>query len=123
MKIVTLCIAGIALWMSVAFISPHVLTGRWIAREKDGSSTYVDFKADHTFQVYHNGKLMHHGNYRFSDPVFSITDDEGCGIGYWAKYDLTFFGTDSVSFKVAEDSCVPRRQEINGSGLIRPKRK
>lgn len=122
MKTVFIILAGIFLAIAFAFTPPkHSIVGHWISHEKDGSKTYVSFKSDGTFETHYKGKLDHYGNYTFNDPVFAITDkeDEGCGAGYWAKYNITFVGKDSISFAVIKDTCKGRREDVNGSGLVR----
>ena len=125
MKTIEIFLVGFALSIAFAFIPPkHSMVGHWISPEHNGSKMYVDFKSDGTFETHYKGKLNHHGNYRFNDPVFAITDTgkDGCGAGYWAKYNVTFIGKDSVSFAVIEDSCTGRSQAVNGSGLRRERK-
>jgi hypothetical protein len=122
MKTVFIIPAGLLLSIAIAlaFVPPkHSIVGHWISNEQDGSKMYVEFKSNGKFETHYKGELNHHGNYTFNDPVFSITDNEGCGIGYWGKYNVSFIKKDSISFIVIEDSCTGRREEINGGGLIK----
>ncbi len=91
----------------------HSLVGKWKTYDKDGSIGYVYFNADGTFKVTSpEGKVFHHGNYKFKDDVFSINDKEGCGDTYWGKYKLTFIGNDSIQTSLIEDSCSGRREDL-----------
>jgi hypothetical protein len=107
----------------LAFIPPkHNIVGRWAASGKDDKS-YVDFKTDGSF-VHSSlkGKVLHQGKYKLSGDTFSIYD-KTCGVGYWGKYRLNFYGTDSISFAVIADSCSGREHDVNGAGLRRVKKK
>ncbi|MDP4286247.1 MAG: hypothetical protein Q8891_17710 [Bacteroidota bacterium] len=107
-----------------AFIPPkHSIVGKWRTSENDGTHNYISFTSGGTFNYQDlNGKTIHKGKYKYFNDTFSISDDD-CGAGYWARYKLTFLGTDSVSFAVIEDSCSGRENDINGAGLRRLKRK
>ena len=125
MKTVTIFLVCFFLSIAFAFILPkHSIVGHWSSNNPDGSKMYVDFKSDGTFDTHYEGKLNHYGNYTFKDPLFSINDkeDEGCGAGYWGKYNLTFVGQYSVTFTVVEDTCSGRSGQVNGSGLRREKK-
>ncbi len=100
--------------IAFAFIPPqHDIVGRWITYNTDGSIAYVDFNKDGTFKVTSpEGKLFHHGNFKFNDDVFSVNDKEGCGDTYWGSYKFTFFSEDSLTVSVIEDSCTGRREDI-----------
>ncbi len=105
-----------------AFISqPPSLTGRWRFRGPDGSIAYVDFKADSTFN-YHTlmGQTIHAGTYKVVDDVLFVSDPD-CGDDEWGKYKLNFITADSVSFKLFEDDCPGRAQQVDGTGLARVK--
>ena len=117
-------LAFVLVMATLAFIPPkHHITGRWMEHNPDGSKAYVDFNSTGTFNEYSKGKLIHKGNYKFNDPVISISGKkDGCGDGYWAKYKFTFYGNDSVSLSAIEDSCTPRRESVNGGGLRRLKK-
>ena len=113
-----------------AFIPPkYNLTGRWSILNLDGtpSGEYVDFKKDNTYTVaLPNGQIGEMGNYLLKDSVFSIKNiKDVCGKNYWGKYNLTFFGNDSVHFVLIEDTCTARRMDMVGfnPGLKRYKAK
>ena len=109
-------------FLSLAFIIPpkNSIVGKWITHEQDGSKSYIDFTGTGMFSYTNKGKLLHHGKYKQHSDTFLINDGE-CGMGYWAKYALTFTGNDSVSFAVIDDTCSGRMQTVNGSGLKRTK--
>ncbi len=102
-----------------AFVLPkYSLIGKWSILNLDGtpSGEYVDFLGDNTYTVaLANGQIGERGNYLLEDSVFSIKNiKDVCGKGYWGKYNLTFYGSDSVHFVLIEDSCSARRMDIVG---------
>lgn len=113
-----------------AFIPPkYSLIGKWSILNLDGtpSGEYVDFKKDNTYTVaLPDGQIGERGNYLLKNSVFSIKNiKDVCGKGYWGKYNLTFYGSDSVHFAVIEDTCYARRMDMVGfnPGLKRYKAK
>jgi hypothetical protein len=102
-----------------AFVPPkYSLIGRWSILNLDGTSSgeYVDFKKDNTYTVaLPNGQIGEMGNYLLKDSVLSIKNiKDVCGKDYWGKYNLTFYGSDSVHFVLIEDTCFARRMDIVG---------
>jgi hypothetical protein len=113
-----------------AFEMPaYSIVGRWFTLGPDGApiGEYVDFNKDGTYDVVlPNGGIGEKGFYTFKDSLFSIRNAKDvCGSGYWGKYNLTFYGSDSVHFSLLEDSCSARRMDIVGynPGLKRYKTK
>ena len=111
-----------------AFVTPkYSLIGKWSVMNLDGSPSgeYVNFKEDNTYNVaLQNGEIGENGSYLLKDSVFLIKNiKDVCGKNYWGKYNLKFYGNDSVHFAVIEDSCTERRMDIVGynSGLKRMK--
>ena len=114
--------------MIFALVPPkYSLTGKWSILNPDGtpSGEYVNFKEDSTYTVsLPDGQIGERGNYRLKDSIFSIKNIKDiCGKGYWGKYNLTFYGSDSVHFVLIEDSCSARRMDMVGinPGLKRSK--
>jgi len=105
----------------------YSLIGKWSILNVDGtpSGEYVNFKEDSTYTVsLPNGQIGETGNYSLKDSIFFIKNiKDVCGKGYWGKYNLTFYGSDSVHFVLIEDSCSPRRMDMVGfnPGLKRSK--
>ena len=102
-----------------SFASPkHSLIGKWSILNPDGSPSgeYVDFKKDNTYSVaLPNGQIGERGNYLLKKSVFSIKNSKDvCGKDYWGKYNLTFYGNDSVHFALIEDTCSARRTDMVG---------
>jgi hypothetical protein len=105
--------------MSFAFVrQKYSLTGKWSILNLDGtpSGEYVNFKEDNTYTVaLPDGQIGENGNYLLKDSVFSIKNiKDVCGNGYWGKYNLTFYGNDSVHFALIEDTCTVRRTDMVG---------
>jgi hypothetical protein len=97
-----------------AFIPPgHSLVGKWSI---PGANEVVTFNSDNTYEVtLPDGKVGERGSYRIEDSVFFIKNVKPvCGDGYWGKYKIDFYGTDSVHFALITDSCTARRMDIVG---------
>src|ERR1022692_1080792 len=94
----------------------YSLIGKWTILNLDGtpSGEYVNFKEDSTYTVaLPDGQIGERGNYILKGSIFSIKNiKDVCGNNYWGKYNLTFYGSDSVHFVVIEDSCSTRRMDI-----------
>jgi len=102
-----------------AFVLPrYSLTGKWSILNPDGtpSGEYINFKKDNTYSVaLPGGQIGENGYYLLKKGVFYIKNmKDVCGRGYWGKYNLTFYGSDSVHFGLVEDSCSARRMDIVG---------
>jgi hypothetical protein len=111
-----------------AFVRPkYSLVGKWSILNLDGtpSGEFVNFKDDNSYNVaLPDGQIGERGNYILKDSVFSIMNIKAvCGDGYWGKYNLKFYGIDSVHFNLIEDSCSARRMDLVGfnPGLKRSK--
>ena len=103
-----------------AFTPPkYSLIGQWSLLQPDGTASgeYVFFKEDSTYTIaLSNGEIGERGMYFLKDSIFFIKNiaDNACGKDYWGKYNLTFYGNDSVHFALIEDSCTARRTDIVG---------
>ena len=102
-----------------AFVPPNYsLVGRWSILNLDGtpSGEYVNFKEDSTYTVaLPDGQIGERGNYLLKDSLFSIKNiKDVCGKDYWGKYNLTFYGSDSVHLVLIEDTCAARRMDMVG---------
>ncbi|MES1214344.1 MAG: hypothetical protein ABUT20_02410 [Bacteroidota bacterium] len=96
----------------------HNLAGTWSILNLDGTSAgeLIDFKKDNTYTItLPGGQIGERGMYLLKDSIFSIKNiKDVCGKDYWGKYNLTFYGDDSVHFALIEDSCSQRRMDIVG---------
>ena len=112
-----------------AFRPPrHNIVGHWKIFVPDGINVheYVELKKDGSYNVYVDGKIEERGFYNVKNSVFSIQNAKPvCGDGYWGKYKIDFYGSDSIHFTLIEDSCSNRRMDIVGvnPGLRRMKEK
>ena len=103
-----------------AFTPPkYSLVGQWSLLQTDGTASgeYVFFKEDSTYTIaLPNGEIGERGMYFLKDSTFFIKNiiDNACGKDYWGKYNLTFYGNDSVHFALIEDTCTARRTDIVG---------
>jgi hypothetical protein len=103
-----------------AFTPPkYSLIGQWSLLQPDGTASgeYVFFKEDSTYTIaLPNGQTGERGMYFLKDSIFYIKNivDNACGKDYWGKYDLTFYGSDSVHFTLIEDTCTARKTDIVG---------
>jgi hypothetical protein len=111
-----------------AFVPPkYSLIGKWSILNLDGTpgGEYVNFNIDSTYTVaLPGGQIGERGSYFLKDSVFSIKNSKDvCGKNYWGKYNLTFYGSDSLHLVLIEDSCTERRMDMVGynPGLKRSK--
>jgi hypothetical protein len=118
------------LLLTLAFVSAGPsLVGKWSIMNLDGSPAgeFVSFNKDSTYTVaLPDGKIGESGYFFVQGSVFSIRNSKNvCGNGYWGKYDLKFYGEDSVHFALIEDTCTERRMDLVGynPGLRRYKEK
>ena len=76
----------------------------------------MHFKEDNTYTVaLPDGQIGERGNYLLKDSVFSIKNiKDVCGKAYWGKYNLTFYGSDSIHIALIEDTCSVRRMDLVG---------
>jgi len=115
-------IAKASLLFSVSILAvfnppKHNIVGHWKIFVPPGMnvSEYVDLRKDGSYNVYVNDKIEERGFYSVKNSVFSIRNVKPvCGDGYWGKYKLDFYGSDSVHFTLIEDSCSNRRMDIVG---------
>jgi hypothetical protein len=97
--------------------SKHSVVGHWTLRSSAYPPSWVSFNSDGTFShTDGSGKVLHSGKYKFSNDTLSI-DDKTCGSGYWGKYKLTFYGSDSASSATISDSCGARKMRVGGATI------
>jgi hypothetical protein len=102
----------------LATMPVHPITGRWIAAGPNNTKLFSEFNKDGTFKVYSRTATENSGSYHTSiDTIFMY--DKNCGMQVAGKYLLHFYGTDSVSFSLLQDSCGERAQEVNGARMKR----
>jgi len=112
-----------------AFIPPkHSLVGNWTIYGSGNMSIneHVELKKDGSYNVYIGDQIGERGFYKLKGSVFSIKNAKPvCGDGYWGKYKIDFYGSDSIHFILIEDTCSNRVMDIVGvnPGLRRMKEK
>ena len=119
-SLIPFIIATIFIATIFAFVPPkYSLIGQWSLLQPDGTPTgeYVFFKKDSTYFIsLANGQIGERGTYFLKNSIFFIKNmnDHACGKEYWGKYNLAFYGNDSVHFTIVEDTCTARRTDIVG---------
>jgi len=97
------------------------LVGRWRAKYGNGPTGHIVFRSNGTAEATFDKETWKVGGpYKVEGNTVSISDSS-CGLGYWAKYDATWYSNDSVGFKVIKDSCSGRKMNVDGSVLVREK--
>ena len=118
MSLIIKSVVMFSLLASIAFLPPkHNIVGHWKIFVPEGVNVqeYVDLRKDGTYNVYVNDKAEERGFYTLKDSVFSIKNAKPvCGDGYWGKYKIEFYGSDSLHFTLIEDTCNDRRMDIVG---------
>ena len=115
-----LVLLSIIIVIFFAFTPPkYSLVGQWTLLYSDGSASgeYIFFKEDSTYFItLSNEQVGERGMYFLKDSIFFIKNivDHACGKDYWGKYNLTFYGNDSVHFSLIEDTCTARKTDIVG---------
>ena len=115
-----LVLLSIIIVIFFAFTPPkYSLVGQWTLLYSDGSASgeYIFFKEDSTYIItLSNEQVGERGMYFLKDSIFFIKNivDHACGKDYWGKYNLTFYGNDSVHFSLIEDTCTARKTDIVG---------
>ena len=106
---------------ATAFTTPtNPLVGKWQQRFP-GQILLVNFRADGTYDGFVNGKMFVNGTYSLKQDVFSMNDGL-CNLNYSGTYKMSFYsGTDSIRFKVMQDTCRTRRHGSDGLTLGRVK--
>ncbi|HMH32563.1 MAG TPA: hypothetical protein VK543_06005 [Puia sp.] len=122
MKKTILFVAAFSALFIVAFIPvKRNIVGTWLITYKNGNTVKLDIRTDGTIKA--DIPAEHFtviGNYKMKGDVFSVTDST-CGVNYWGKYKLRFFGDDSVYSEAIEDSCLGRKSTVDKMTLIRIK--
>jgi hypothetical protein len=109
---------GVLFFSFVAVTTPPI-TGRWKVHDPRGPEFIINFKTDHTFTAYSGaGKVLITGNYRCEKDTF-LVNDNNCNGDYWGKYNMHFYGSDSMTFKVLADTCTGRAEGVNGITMAR----
>lgn len=100
----------------------HEFYGRWTLKFKDGSNTEARFRKDGTHDYYVNGKLFSSGKFSFRNDTLKEFDPI-CGADkeYYATYKVDFITADSMRFTALEDSCPPRKYDMDKAILVRIK--
>jgi hypothetical protein len=97
------------------------LVGHWKARYGNGPTGHVLFRSNGTAEATFDGETWKVGGpYKVQGSTVALSDSS-CGLGYWARYNATWYSDDSVGFKVIADSCSGRKANVDGAVIIREK--
>ncbi|WP_157278681.1 hypothetical protein [Olivibacter sitiensis] len=111
--------AATLLFVSCQSRTEHILYGKWdLVFESMGADAQFVFRKDGTHDYFVNGKLFSSGRSIFRNDTLK-TMDPICNSDYYATYKVNFISADSVQFVAVEDSCPPRKQDMDGVGLKR----
>jgi hypothetical protein len=100
-------------------IFDHSIVGHWVSHDgAPGAKILVDFNNNGTFKVTVNDTTENEGNYKLINDTFYMYDNN-CGIQTAGMYKLNYYTEDSLSFKLIQDSCTDRIQEVDGGTIIR----
>lgn len=105
--------AGFMFCVLCAFVASPDLKGKWTVFPVNDDSYNVEFKDDGTYVVSTTQSTETiNGKYMQTDDTLAIMD-EGCG-DVWGKYQITFFGNDSLQLKGIDDACSDRMHNVDG---------
>jgi hypothetical protein len=118
-KIIPVCLLCIIIILCSFKTFDHSIVGHWISHDgAPGSKILVDFNSDGTFKVAVDSETENEGKYRFFNDTFYMYDNN-CGMQTAGKYKIVFYTEDSASFKLIQDSCAQRIQEVDGGTIVR----
>jgi hypothetical protein len=101
-----------AIIVLLSLTSANDLTGRWESRMPDGNILGIRYKPDNSFEGYFNKKPFVSGTYTFQDSILAFRGN-GCN-GVKCFYKIIFFSnSDSMRWKVINDSCVARKEGMD----------
>lgn len=117
----------IALFTAIALLSAcrdkpqeHTLTGRWGFTIEGNRKVVAVFKKDNTHEFFIDDKLFTSGKSIFRNDTLKAFDPICSGAKeYYCTYHIDFISADSILFTAIEDSCEPRRKDMDGRGLKR----
>jgi len=103
--------------------SEHSIYGKWSVKFNSGPMAEARFHNNGTHDFYVDGKLFSSGKSIFKNDTLKAYDPICSENGeYYSTYKIDFLGGDSIRFKVIEDSCEPRRFDMDGTVLHRIKK-
>ncbi|AWO01359.1 hypothetical protein DLD77_06470 [Chitinophaga alhagiae] len=98
----------------------HSIYGKWRVKFNSGPMAEARFHSNGTHDFYIDGKLFSSGKSTFRSDTLKAYDPICGGNGeYYGTYKVDFLGGDSIRFKVIDDSCRPRRFDMDGTVLHR----
>ena len=122
MKKYLLFLPLVALIGTALAFAGHNLVGRWDAAYGNGPTGKIVFRSNGTFEATFKGQTWKvGGQYKVTGNTVSFADST-CGLGYWGKYDVTWYSDDSAIAKVLSDTCSGRRDNGDGAVLVRSKK-
>ena len=109
-----------AVLLTAAIAAGHSFVGRWKVAYGNGISGHVVFTSSHVEATFDGQTWKVGGPYKVDGNKVMISDST-CGLGYWGKYNVTWYSNDSAKATLIEDSCSGRRMNVDGSVMVREK--
>ena len=100
--------------------TPPSIQGRWASQFADGDDVLAVFRKDGTLDFFVNDKLFVTANYSFANDTLRASDPF-CSSDYYASYKVDFISADSMRFSALQDTCRPRKRDLDGAGYKRIK--
>ncbi|MGN6291282.1 MAG: hypothetical protein ACTHMV_00945 [Chitinophagaceae bacterium] len=123
MKLIFCFLISILFFSCQQSSNDHNIYGKWSLRFKSGPMAEVRFRNNGTHDYYVGGKLFSSGKSLFkNDTLRSYDPICGGNAEYYGTYTIDFLSGDSIRFKAVEDSCEPRRLDMDGAVLHRIKK-
>ncbi|HEV2482837.1 MAG TPA: hypothetical protein VGS79_24395 [Puia sp.] len=112
---------GALLVVAFAFVASKNFVGHWRVHYGNGDKGNVVFRNDGTAEATFDGTTWKVGGpYKQEGTTLSMADST-CGFGYWATYKATWYSDDSVLTTIIEDTCMGRKNSVDGAVLVRVK--
>lgn len=120
MKIILCALTSLTLLSCCQADVKKDIYGKWSLRFKSGPMAEARFRNNGTHDFYVDGKMFSSGKSVFSNDTLRTYDPICGGDGeYYATYKIDFLRGDSIRFTAIQDTCQPRRFDMDGTVLHR----